>query len=399
MHDKRKLSVIDVTLREAEKAPGIYFSAERKVEIARVLAELGVRWVELGNPAADPDLDRAITRVAKAGVGATVGACIRPRLDDVKQALSCGVGLLSTTLSAWPERLKLQYELEPQAAQAQVFEAVAFARSQRKDLLLRHSIEDIADAPIDHIAQVAKTALKAGADIIGLVDGTGRLSPFAPGAVRAETILRELKARLGPQAAQARFSIECRNDLGLALANTLDALANGAEFANTSILGLGEGAGGTDLVELLVNLRETFDAAEDMRFFVLNRLYNLVSRYSRRIINFNHPLVGHCAFTHYSGVHVKAVREDPTLYQSLDPDDVGRGWSLALGPQSGRASIELALELVERHDLAIDKDLVADILDEVKARGKSGGAIELGQAFLGIVWRCEQRRRRIKKSA
>jgi homocitrate synthase NifV len=83
-------AVIDVTLREGERAPGIYYSAERKIEIARLLAELGIEWIELGNPSTDPALDVAITKAVRANVGATIGATARPRLDEVKCAVGCG---------------------------------------------------------------------------------------------------------------------------------------------------------------------------------------------------------------------------------------------------------------------------------------------------------------------
>ncbi|MGH8769885.1 MAG: homocitrate synthase/isopropylmalate synthase family protein, partial [Burkholderiales bacterium] len=327
---------------------------------------------------------------AKAGLRARIGAHARCALDDVKLALDCGIGFLGVFLSVSDRRLRLDYRIELGEAIERVRSIVAYAKTSDPSLMIRYTPEDAVRSSFDDVVAVTAAATEAGADIISVADTTGAMSPLL-GARSLPRYVRRLRRALAAKRLFPRIEVHCHNDRGLALANALHACAAGADVVDAAVLGLGERAGIVDLAELLVNLRELFpDRAGSWRLARIMALYEFVSESSYRPIPDHRPVVGKYAFTHYSGIHVRAVSEDPVIYQSLDPELVGRNWTLSLGPQSGSRSVELALKLIDREDLAEDKELVSEVLAEIKTLTKSGVAMDVHREFLSVVWRHEK---------
>lgn len=384
----RQIRILDTTLREGEQAPGVYFPPEQKARIASMLDEVGVDFIEVGNPMADPKIAEAVRTIAGMKLSATIGAHARCRIEDVDEALDCHAGLIGIFLSVADKRLRLDYGLSFSKAVDRIQEIVAYTKSQDPRVLVRYTPEDTVRSDFAHVLQASMAAVEAGADIISIADTTGYMTPVGP--QNLGTYVAELKAALAERGLSPLLEVHCHNDRGLALANALQACAAGADIVDASVLGLGERCGIVDLAQLALNLSEMTDGPSPWRLRRLADLYTLVTESSGRFVPHNFPIVGKFAFTHYSGVHVRAVREDPSIYMSLDPALFGFEWGLALGTQSGRYSIELALEMIGRVDLAHEKELVRDVLSEVKEAGCRGAPVEVLKDFLAIVWAAER---------
>ncbi|HEU0031159.1 MAG TPA: LeuA family protein [Kofleriaceae bacterium] len=387
MHPGR-IRILDTTLREGEQAPGVYFTPAQKARIASALDEVGVDIIEVGNPMADPKIAEAVRHIAAMKLRATVGAHARCRIDDANAALECRAGLIGIFLSVAEKRLQVDYGLTFVQAVDMVQKVVSHIKTQDPAVLVRYTPEDTVRSNFEHVVEASVAAVQAGADIISVADTTGRMTPAR--ADHLGTYVAELKAALAARGCTPLIAVHCHNDRGLALANALQACASGADIVDASVLGLGERTGIVDLAQLALNLAEMDRDRAPWRLDRLAEVYALVSKSSGRFVPHNFPIVGKFAFTHYSGVHVRAVREDPSMYMSLDPALFGLEWGLALGTQSGRHSIELALEMIGRSDLAHEQELVKDVLTEVKEAGCRGEPLEVFKDFLAIAWAAER---------
>ena len=383
------IQILDSTLREGEQSPGVYFSLAQKVSVACLLDEVGVDIIEVGNPVVDTEIEAALRHIARLNLNAQVGAHARCKIDDVRLALDCGCNFLGVFLDVSQRRLKGDLALNLEQALSQIDKVVSFARSQSSSLNLRFTLEDAPHSTMERLSAAAIVAAGAGANIISIADTTGSLSPFRA-ADSLSHLVRNLKGSLASHQLYPLIEVHCHNDRGLALANALDAYQAGADIIDASVLGLGERAGIVDLAELAVNLSDSSNNQSSWDLSKIYRLYLTVSRYIQKAIPDNSPVVGKDAFTHYSGVHVKAFSRNSKFYQSLPPQRFGREHEIALGVQSGWTSIKLALEQIGRSDLTSNQLLIAKILQEVKQVAKSGVAIEIERNFREIVDCCER---------
>lgn len=382
------VQILDSTLREGEQTPGVYFSPDSRLAIAKLLDKVGVDIIEAGNPAADSEIAIAITKIANAGLQAKVGAHSRCRINDVKKALDCGVNFLGIFLNVSEQRLKQDYNIALDEATARIAEVITYARARNAGLLIRYTPEDTVRSPLENVIQAAIAAVEAGANIISIADTTGYATPF--NQTRAISYyVRTLKDELSRQGLHPKIAVHCHNDRGLALANALDAYRAGADIIDVSVLGLGERAGIVDLAELLINLSDIFAESTHWKLSSLKELYDLVSEHSNVFVPHNHPAVGKYAFTHYAGTHVKAVGKDSSLYQSLNPQIFSRQSNFALGMQSGRTAVALALKQIGRADIVGNEDLVSKILEEVKRIARRGTPINIQEELSAVVEQCE----------
>ena len=378
------LKILDSTLREGEQTPGVYFNPETKLEIAGLLDQIGVDIIEAGNPAVDPEIALAVTRIANAGFKAKIAAHSLCRIDDVKKALDCGVDFLGVFFCVSHKRLEYDYDLCLDQAIDKIVEVITYAREQNDSLLIRYTPEDTVRSPMKNVIEAAAAAVRAGANIISIADTTGYTTPFQSNR-SIYCFVKVIKEELAAQELYPQIEVHCHNDRGLALANALDAYKAGADIIDVSVMGLGERAGIVDLAELLINLVENVEEENFWKMGYLKDLYNLVSKYSHIPISPRHPVVGKNAFTHYAGVHVTAMAKNERLYQSLNPEIFGIKSSMTLGIQSGFTAVELALKQIGRPEVAENKDLVVKILKEIKKLAKRGTPIDIDKELPAIV--------------
>jgi 2-isopropylmalate synthase len=314
----RPLRIIDATLREGCQAPGVRFSAGQSVEIARGLAALGIDQIECGHPSASAEEMERVRRVAALGLPCPILAHARARLEDIDAVAEAGCAWVGIFLgiNGMTRRVRV-----PRLSVPQILERirVCIQHAHGLGLRVRYSLEDASRTEEELALRAFGAAVDAGVDRICFADTVGMLEPAAVAA---------WVHRLGERFPETALEVHLHDDRGLALANALAALDAGAGWISTSVHGLGERSGITDLCTLLANLHyrgeREIPAGGDLR-----RLSTLVKAYSRSPADARRPVVGRAAFTHTAPLHVKAVCRDEKAYTWLPPEMVGAETSVA----------------------------------------------------------------------
>lgn len=356
----RKVEFLDTTLRDGEQTPGVNFSVKEKIAIAKQLEKWGIASIEAGFPAASPDSFEAVRQIAEAmtttavsglarSVKADIDACYEA-LKDAKYP-QCHVFIATSPIHREYKLKKTKEEILDI-----IKEHVTYARS--KFDVVEFSPEDATRTELDYLLQVVQTAVDAGATYINIPDTVGFTTPEEFGHIFKYLIENVTSDR------EIIFSPHCHDDLGMATANTLAAIKNGAGRIEGTVNGIGERAGNVALEEVAValNIREDYyQATSDI---VLNETVNtseLISRFSGIPIPKNKAVIGGNAFSHESGIHQDGVLKNPLTYEIITPDLVGvKHNSLPLGKLSGRhAFVEKLKELEIAFEEAEIKPLFA----------------------------------------
>jgi 2-isopropylmalate synthase len=363
------IEVLDSTLREGEQTPGVYFDAHIKLAVARALDRVGVQYIEAGHPAVSSDIREAVRQLAAGGFNAIVGAHSRSLTKDVDAALECGARFLGVFYCVSDERLNGVFRTNLGAAIGQITQVISYAKQREPGLIVRYTPEDTVRSQFGNVVEAAAAAVESGADIISVADTTGHMVPGTDHNMYDYVI--RLRAELEGRGLRPKIAVHCHNDRGLALANALDAYRAGADIIDAAVVGLGERAGIVDLAQLLVVLHTDFGEDRwDLK--ELMSLYQLVSDHAGVPVPVNFPVTGPNAFTHCAGVHTHAATINPTHYESLNPDLLGRSRKFSLDHMSGMASVRYALRQIEEPE-----DLAPAVLDAVKAVGRKGKVVEL----------------------
>ncbi|MCE9546189.1 MAG: 2-isopropylmalate synthase [Planctomycetia bacterium] len=339
MADTRTIRVFDTTLRDGEQSPGASMNLAEKVEIAQALADLGVDIIEAGFPIASPGDFEAVRAVAGAIRGTTVcglARCNDADIDRAWESLKCAehprIHVFLAT-SAIHREFKLKMDMDEIVARAVA--GVRRAAGYCDDV--EFSPEDAARTEPDFLCRVVEAAIAAGATTVNIPDTVGYATPTHMGGV-----IRNLRERV-PNIDKAIISVHCHNDLGLAVANSLAAVENGAGQVECTINGIGERAGNCSLEEVVMALRTRGDFYHADTKVVSQRLVpvsRLVSNVTGLQVQRNKAIVGRNAFAHEAGIHQDGMLKEPRTYEIMRPADVGfTSTDLVLGKHSGRVAL------------------------------------------------------------
>jgi 2-isopropylmalate synthase len=339
MTTNRRIIIFDTTLRDGEQSPGASMNLQEKMEVAQALVDLGVDVIEAGFPIASPGDFEAVREIAGAMKGSTICGLARCADGDIdrawealKHAESARIHVFLATSAIHREfKLKMTPEQIIKRAVAGVQRAVSYCDD------VEFSPEDAARTERDFLCEVVEAAIDAGATTVNIPDTVGYATPAQMG----ETI--KLLCDRVPNIDKAVISIHCHNDLGLAVANSLAAVENGAGQIECTINGIGERAGNCSLEEVVMTMRTRGDYYGCDTKINTQRLVpssRLVSSITGIRVQRNKAIVGRNAFAHEAGIHQDGMLKERTTYEIMRPEDVGfTKTDLVLGKHSGRAAL------------------------------------------------------------
>jgi 2-isopropylmalate synthase len=342
--NKQQLIIFDTTLRDGEQSPGASMTKEEKIRIARALEKLHVDVIEAGFPIASPGDFESVKAVAEVVQDSTVcglARALQPDIDRAGEAIkSANSGRIHTFIATSPVHMERKLRMSPDEVVEQAVWAVKHARQYTDNV--EFSAEDAGRSKIDFLCRIFEAVIDAGATTINVPDTVGYNLPSQFG----ETI-RTLIERI-PNSDKAIFSVHCHNDLGLAVANSLSAVVNGARQVECTINGLGERAGNASLEEVVMAVRtrqDMFDCDTHLDTTQIVNCSKLVSNITGFPVQPNKAIVGANAFAHESGIHQDGVLKHRETYEIMRAEDVG--WThnrMVLGKHSGRNAFRARLE-------------------------------------------------------
>lgn len=342
-----KLIIFDTTLRDGEQAPGIALSPDDKVAIATQLAKLRVDVIEAGFAASSPGDFESVSRIAAEISGPVIASLARTHPDDIDQAADAlkpaDRKRIHVFTSTSPIHMEQMLRMTPQEVLASAIEGVTRAKRYVDDV--EFSPQDATRSDPDFIVEICNAAVKAGATTINIPDTVGYAMPddFVE-------LLEKVFTDVRGGNEDVVISTHCHNDLGMAVANSLAAIAAGARQIEGAINGIGERAGNTSTEEIIMAITTRPDhfeveiGANTREIFETSRLVSSLTGYP---IQYNKAVVGRNAFAHESGIHQHGVLRNRETYEIMDPSTVGQKSLIVLGKHSGRAAFADALEKLE----------------------------------------------------
>lgn len=334
-----KIYIFDTTLRDAEQVPGCQLNTIEKIEVARQLEKLGVDIIEAGFPISSPGDFNSVVEISKAVTNPTICALTRAVKKDIEVAAEAlkfaQRGRIHTGIGTSDYHIYEKLNSTPEEIIRQAVEAVKYARRFVEDV--EFYAEDAGRTAEEYLARVIEAVIQAGATVVNIPDTTGYCLPNEYGAKIAY-----LKNHV-PNIDKAIISTHCHNDLGMATANTIAAIQNGARQVEVTINGLGERAGNTALEEVVMAIschkNLNFDLGINTRQIIASS--QLVSSLMRVPIQPNKAIVGRNAFAHSSGIHQDGVLKSRETYEIIAPEEVGVDQSsIILTARSGRAALK-----------------------------------------------------------
>ncbi|MFK7031794.1 2-isopropylmalate synthase [Flavobacterium oreochromis] len=336
--ENQKIKIFDTTLRDGEQVPGCKLNKEQKLTIASRLDELGVDVIEAGFPVSSPGDFEAVEAIAKLAQNASVCGLTRAVKQDIEVAAraleKAKKPRIHTGIGTSDSHIKYKFNTTKDEIIQRAVEAVSFAKKFVDDV--EFYAEDAGRTDNEFLALICSEVISAGATVLNIPDTTGYCLPDEYGAK-----IKYLKENIRG-IDQAILSCHCHNDLGLATANAVAGIINGARQIECTINGIGERAGNTSLEEIVMILRQHSDLGftTNVNSKLLYQMSQLVSEQMGMIVQPNKAIVGSNAFAHSSGIHQDGVIKNRETYEIINPTDVGiNESSIILTARSGRAAL------------------------------------------------------------
>ncbi|MEJ6754239.1 MAG: 2-isopropylmalate synthase [Flavobacteriales bacterium] len=367
--ENQKIHIFDTTLRDGEQVPGCQLNTQEKVEIAKDLESLGVDVIEAGFPVSSPGDFNSVSEISKNVKESIICGLSRAIVMDIDTAAmalkEAKRKRLHTGIGASDMHIKYKFNSTREKILAQAISAVKYARKYFDDI--EFYAEDAGRADKDFLAKMVEEVIKAGATVVNIPDTTGYTLPEEYGA-KINFLMNNV-----PNIDKAILSVHCHNDLGLATANTLAGIQNGARQVEVTINGIGERAGNTSLEEITMILKAHpyLNLHSEIDTLKILELSKKVSRMMNMPVQRNKAIVGENAFSHSSGIHQDGFLKHRENYEIIDPADLGIDKSsIDLTARSGRAALKHRLSILGFKLTKFEMETVyADFLtlaDEIK---------------------------------
>lgn len=339
-----RLFIFDTTLRDGEQVPGCQLNTVEKIQVARQLEQLGVDVIEAGFPISSPGDFNSVIEISKAVTWPTICALTRAVEKDIDVAADslryAKHKRIHTGIGTSDSHIKYKFNSNREEIIERAVAAVKYARRYVEDV--EFYAEDAGRTDNEYLARVVEAVVKAGATVINIPDTTGYCLPAEYG----EKIKYLMEHVDGLSAGRAILSTHCHNDLGMATANTLSGVLNGARQVEVTVNGIGERAGNTSLEEVAMILKchKNIDIETNINTTKIYPTSRMVSSLMNMPVQPNKAIVGRNAFAHSSGIHQDGVLKNVSTYEIIDPKDVGLDDnSIVLTARSGRAALKYRL--------------------------------------------------------
>ena len=356
LHDPNRVYVFDTTLRDGEQVPGCQLTTPEKIEIARELEALGVDIIEAGFPISSPGDFQSVVEISKAVKNPTVCALTRANKGDIDAAVEAlkyaKRPRIHTGIGSSDMHIKHKFNSTREEILVRAVEAVKYAKKSVEDI--EFYAEDAGRADIHYLAQMIEAVIAAGATVVNIPDTNGYCLPDQYGSK-----IKFLKENV-KNIDQAIISVHCHNDLGLATANSVAGLQNGARQIEGTINGIGERAGNTSIEEVVMILKthQVLGLHTNINAKNFYELSHMVSSQMRMPVQPNKAIVGSNAFAHSSGIHQDGFLKMRENYEIIRPEDVGfPSATIVLTARSGRHALKFHLE---RLGYNLSKEELAD---------------------------------------
>ncbi len=365
VNSSRKIYVLDTTLRDGEQVPGAKLNLEEKMEVAKQLIRLQVDMIEVGFPSSskgDFEAVRAISKIVGKDITVTaLGRAVKSDIDAIYESLKeASSPMIHIVLGSSGVHIQKKFNKTPQEVLAMGVEAVKYAKKLMP--MVQYSLEDASRSSFDYMWQTIEAVVKAGATIINITDTVGFAVPEEFGS-----LIYRINDRLKNLNPNVLLSVHCHNDTGLATANTLAAIRNGADKIECTINGIGERAGNTSLEEVVMGIKlhpEYYNGYTTIKTKEIYPTSRTVSAIMGIDVQVNKAITGENAFAHSSGIHQDGLLKSKKVYEIIEPEDIGAPpMELVLTARSGRHAFmhiieKLGYQIIESQRESVYSDFL-----------------------------------------
>jgi 2-isopropylmalate synthase len=333
---KRRIRILDSTLREGEQHPGVAFTIKQRIQIAWMLDSFGVDQIEI-SPVVSPDHAEATKTIIKQGLRADIVAHTRAIKSDVDIAIDCGATWVATYMGISDIHISAKLKITREEAKARALEVADYIKAH--GLKSRFTMEDASRTDPAFLIEMCKEMNKRGIERISIPDTVGIMRPR--GMYNLVKMVHD-----SIDTSKSSLDVHCHNDVGLALANALSGCEAGADQIHTTIDGFGERTGIPSLSETAVALTLIYKSNNDLRLHMLKDLSKTISDYISLPIPESKPIVGDSAYKHKAGTHLAAILRNPAAYEIIEPKIVGNRRKIVFGELAGKNGAAYLLSLL-----------------------------------------------------
>ena len=345
-----RVYVLDTTLRDGEQTPGVCFTLEEKLEIAKKLDAIGVDVIEAGFPVNSEDETNTIKMIKDMGLKAKICGLARCVIGDIDACLKANVDRVHIFIATSDIHLKYKLRMDEEKAFEGAISATDYVKAH--GLECEFSCEDATRTPVDRLIKFYTSVEEHGADYHNVPDTVGVMEPES-----MYDLITTLKKRLTKP-----ISMHCHNDFGLAVANTLAGVKAGAGQMHVTVNGLGERAGNASLEQAVTALTAMYGVKTGIKLNMLKEMSKLVERASMIKLTPNYPIVGDNSFAHEAGIHVHGVLAKAESYEPLTPEMVGQKRRIVMGKHTGKHAVANFV----KEQYSLNDEQIRSVVDRVR---------------------------------
>lgn len=350
----KQVLIWEETLRDGEQTPGVYFTPEEKLELAKRFDDMGIHIADCGIPAVSDKEKQAVKMIAREGLrNLSVLAACRTLKSDIDACIECDVDEISPFIAASPVHLQYKLRMTEEEVIKNSVESIEYGKAH--GVKVTFVTEDTVRADPNFVTRLYKAAIEAGADRLLLCDTVGVMTPRA-----FQWWLQDFKRRVKPK---VELGVHIHNDFGMATANSLAALEEGVTVVNTCFGGLGERAGNAPFEEVVMALELLYGVKTGIKLDKIHETARRVEELSGVPLGITKPIVGYNAFTHESGIHTDGVIKNTLTYEPIQVEMLRRRRRFVFGKHTGTRAVEARLT---EYGLTASKEQLQGIANEIK---------------------------------